>query len=255
MNFLNSILSPLSIPAYFAVILLLFSRKLWKNYLFFWLYLCLEGVAVLATTLFQADPKIPLYIYLAAQPPVWVLYVLMVVELYRKVFVQFPGIARYGQRVIIVSFLTALLIALISIGGDLGSGWTTSSLFVRSSAVTRTISSAVTLFFVFIAVFLLWMPVPLPLNTIRHSFVSFFYFLLVTSVHFILNRTRNPSAVPLANLALHLITIGSLAAWAILLRPEGEAIPAYSRPPNEKTSAILQRLEALNRSLSSPKDY
>ncbi len=253
MELLYSILSPLSIAAYVAVAFLLFRRNLVSQYRFFWLYLITEVVAVVASYAVQGNLNARWVIYLAAQPPILIFNVLMVVEVFRKVFIRFPGIARYGQRVILVSMLLAFLVALISIGGDLREGWSTASIMVRSSAITRAISSTVTLYFVCIAVFLVWMPIPLPANTIRHSFVSFFYFLLVTSVHYLLNRTQDRSLVPIANLALQMITIGSLTAWGILLRPSGEALPEYNPPKGTNTSAILVRLEALNRTLSPPR--
>ncbi|MFN0101666.1 MAG: hypothetical protein ACKV2U_06190 [Bryobacteraceae bacterium] len=208
----------------------------------------------MAATLMAGNAEKPiLLIYKIAQPPMWILYVLMVVEVFQKIFDKFPGIARFAKRVVLISMVMAFLFALASIGGDLTVGWNGQSMISRYSVILRTISSALSLYMILIAAFLLWMPVPLPPNTIRHSFLFFFYFFVTTGVHYVLNTNRG-EYVQLANLVISVLTLVALLSWYFLLQAEGEAVPAGGKVPRTASADMLGRLEALNRTLSGPRE-
>ncbi|HEU0119252.1 MAG TPA: hypothetical protein VFQ91_01920 [Bryobacteraceae bacterium] len=249
---IQSAISLASIPVYFLVAWVLFHRKLWKSYLFFWICLLVEGTALAATYFSAGSRKASLQIYLVAQPIMWMLYVLMVLEVFRKVFARFPGIARFAQRVVLLSMVVAFAFALASMNGDLTNGWHGATLLMRYSVVFRTITSALTLYMVLIAGFLVWMPVPLPPNTIRHSFLFFFYFIVTTGVHYVLN-TGGASFLHLANLILAILTLAALLSWLFLLQRAGEYLPNSAPAPRTSAGDILGRLESLNKALSPSK--
>jgi len=248
---LRVIISVLTVPAYFLVAWAFYRRDLWRAYLFFWICLIFEGAALAGTHLADGNIDKIMLIYTVAQPPLWLLYILMVIELFQKVFARFPGIARFAKWVIVGSMVLAFLFALASIGGDLSKGWSGRSMIFRYSVILRTISSALSVYMILIAAFLLWMPVPLPANTIRHSFLFFFYFFVTTSVYYVLN-TSNARFVDIANLATGVLTLAALVSWYFVVQPEGEAIPAVGAAPRASSSDLLGRLEALNRTLSRP---
>ena len=242
-------LSILTVPCYFLVVWTLYRRGLWRSYPIFSLCLLVEGF-VLGAMLFPGlGHKNVLMVYQNSQAPIWLLYVLAVLEIFQKVFAKFPGIALFGKRVIWLAILVAFVFALSSASGDLETGWTGSSLTKRYTVVVRVASSALTLYMILISVFLLWMPVPLPRNTIRHSVLFFFYFLITTSLHYVLNTTSGPN-VQLVNAGIAGLTITALAGWLFYLRPEGEEIPSFGVAPRSSSSAMLDRLEAVNRALS-----
>ena len=124
-------------------------------------------------------------------------------------------------------------------------------MLIRYAVILRAITSALSVFMIFIAAFLVWMPVPLPPNTIRHSFLFFFYFFVTTGIYYVLN-TSAARFVDIANLATGALTLVALISWYFLVQPEGEAIPAVSAAPRASSSDLLDRLEALNRTLSRP---
>ena len=250
---LRHLISVLTVPVYFLVAFALYRRGLWRSYLFFEICLLMEGASLAALLLAGNNIPAYLFIYKISQPPIWVLYILMVIEVFQKVFIKFPGIARLAQRVVIASMLIAFAFALASIGGDLTDGWTGRSLVPRYSIILRTISSALNIFMLLIAAFLVWMPVPLPPNTIRHSLLYFFYFFVATGVHYVLNvNIKNGEWVQISNLVISLLTLAALGAWHLLLQPEGEIIPVLHPNPRTASSEMLARLESLNRTLSSP---
>ena len=248
---LKVIISVITVPVYFLVAWVFYRRNLWRAYFFFWICLLVEGFGVASTHLAGGNIDKIMLIYTVAQPPVWVLYIFMVIELFQKVFAKFPGIARFAKWVIVVSMVLAFLFALASIGGDLSKSWSGRSIIFRYSVILRTISSALSVYMIIIAAFLLWMPVPLPANTIRHSFLFFFYFFVTTGVYYVLNTT-DTQFVQMANLLTGVLTLAALIGWYFLVQPEGEAIPAVSPAPRASSSDLLGRLEALNRTLSRP---
>jgi len=250
---LKDMIAVLTIPVYFLVAWAFYHRNLWRSYFFFWICLLAEGSAALATKLASDNMATILLIYTVAQPLILTLYILMVIELFQKVFAKFPGVARLAKRVVIVSMVLAFVFALASIGGDLSNGWSGRSMVFRYSVILRTISSAIIVYLILIAAFLLWMPVPLPANTIRHSFLFFLYFFVTTGVYYVLNTSNMPFAL-LANLLTGVVTLAALAAWYFLVQPEGEKIPAIGSAPRTSATDMLGRLEALNRTLSRPQE-
>lgn len=254
----SSLLSLVNAPVYFLVAFVIFRRGLWRSYLYFWLYLIVEGVAAVANLYAGHSHKLQMTVYVIAQPPIWILYVLTVTDLFRKVFVRFPGISRVAQRLVIVSVLIGFVFALASIGGDLNSGWANISTIARYSVIQRVVTSALGIYLILIAAFLVWMPVPLPRNTIRHSVLFFTYFLLITAVHYYVNffsALKIKNLVQPANLAFSIVTLAALLSWLFLLLPEGEMLPSSSgrlRPASP--GPLLDRLESLNQSLSHRRD-
>lgn len=179
----------------------------------------------------------------------------MVLEVFQKVFAGFPGIARFARRGVVLLMILAFGFALASIGEDLSVGWTGATLISRYSVVYRTITSAISLFLIFVVASLAWMPVPLPRNTSRHSVIVFSYFLTITAIHYVINTSANRvQYIDVANLLITLVTISALASWYFLLTPEGEAIPVRSSSPRASARELLARMEELNQDLSRSRE-
>ena len=240
-----------TVPVYFVVAWALYRRGLWRSYIYFFICIILEGLTLGMLLLAQDNNRAYVLIYKVSQVHTWVLYVMMVIELYRKVFARFPGIARFAQRVVIASVFIAFLVGLASIGGDLTQGWSGRSMIFRYSIILRAISAAITLFLLLIALFLVWLPIPLPANTIRHSLIFFFYFFVTAFVHYLLAKS-SVSLVQVANLVTAVLTLAALLCWYWLLKPEGEIAPTAGKGPRTPSSEMIGRLEALNRTLSRP---
>lgn len=246
-------ISVATLPVYFLVAWAFYRRKLWRPYLFFWICLLVEGLGMGATLLSANSRRYTTIIYMLVQPPTFLLYVLMVLEVFQKVFARFPGIARFAQRVVVISLGLAFLFALTSLGGDLSAGWTGQSVVSRYSVVLRAIASTLSIYMILISIFLIWMPVPLPPNTIRHSFLFFFYFMLTSGVYYFLNLNRS-EYVQIANFTTGLLTLATLLAWYFLVQPEGEIVPKVRQAPHTPAGVLLGRLEALNQTLSRPQE-
>ncbi len=249
---LSQAISVVNAPMYFLLAWALYRRNIWRSYLFFTACLLVEGLAASAMLYAGNDGRLQRTIYKVAQPPVFLLYVGMVVEVFQKLFARFPGIARFAKRAVVVSIVIAFIFSLASIGGDLSQGWTGHSLISRYSVILRAISSAIILYLILISLFLLWMPIPLPANVLRHSVLFFIYFLVTSGVHYVLNTDRSYD-VRLANLIINSLTLLALGCWYVLLQPQGERVPAAAAPLTS-SSQMLDRLESINRTLSRHKD-
>jgi hypothetical protein len=251
----QEILSTITVPAYFLVAAVLFQRNLWKSYPFFCSSLLLEGIAAVASTYFvelhpTAFGRIVLAgrVYLIFQPLLGLSYVFIVVEVFRKVFGSYKGIARWAQYFLIISLLIALIIAFSTSFLDTSTGRHAPSLLLQVSVAHRAITTALTLHLIFVAAFLAWMPIPLPSNTLRHSILFFVYFLVQTLTHFFWNRVGTDLREPL-NLILSSLTLSALLGWVFLLRSGGEQLPG--RPMATPDSArLLTQLDALNQALA-----
>jgi len=250
---LKNTISILTVPVYFFVAFAFYRRNLWRAYTAFCCCLIVEGTALAATHLAHGNNQAILRIYTIAQPALWVLYILMVVELFQKLFARYPAIARFSQAIVLASMVLAFVFALASIGGDLSTGWSARGIIFRYSVIMRTISSALSVYMILLAAFLVWMPVPLPSNTIRHSLLFFFYFFVTTGVYYMLN-TSTADFVVVANLVTSILTLGTLAAWYFLVQPGGERVGVAAPAPKVTSGELLGRLEALNRTLSRPQE-
>lgn len=247
---LQTAISYLTLPTYFLVAWIFYRRGLWRSYRFFWFGLLLEGASLAVTMVAGRSRGAQKMIYMTVQPVLLVFYLLMVIEVFRKVFVRFPGIARFAQRVIVVSMVAALVFAIATAGGDVRQGATPVELY---SVALRALTTALCLYLLLIAAFLVWMPVPLAPNSIRHSFLFFCYFTAATAVHYEVN-IGNLTVVRMANLLISVITFVALWSWAWLLRPAGETAPAAPAGPRSGASALLNRLESINKTLTPPEE-
>jgi len=83
-------ISLLTVPLYFLLVFALFRRNLSRSYRFLTLYLILEAVTIAATLYLQDQRRFgqAMRVYLWVHPPIFVLYVGMVIELFQKLFAR-----------------------------------------------------------------------------------------------------------------------------------------------------------------------
>jgi hypothetical protein len=241
------VLTQAAIPLYFVLAVVLFGRGLWKSYIWFWIYLLIEGLAALILLL-SSQRDIVRWVHYLVQPLLWTAYVLIVIDVFHKLFSSYRGIARVARYFVAFSLAAAVVIALSTIGSDTNTGRHIPSVLLYYSVIDRAVTTALSLHLLLIAVFLAWMPVPLPANTVIHSFLFFFYFVIGSLTRFFWNRIGVENQ-PQINVILASLTIVFLAAWSLLLRAEGEKLPE-PRKPATKASQILDRLDGLQQALA-----
>jgi hypothetical protein len=229
-----------------ALALSLRARGLAAGKRFFCTYLVFHAIRSILLLATPQSRTLYGWVYLTTEPILWLLYVLIVVELYTAALKQFAGISALSRWVLSGVIAVSLIVSLGSLVPDLNS----SHPFPIIHAVTaagRAICTSLALFLLGITLFFLSYPIPLSRNTIIHSAICSAYFLIGAAGYFVHNVV-GPGSWAVVNLALVVITGATLLAWILFLRPEGERIIVEHRPQwsPETEEELLNRLNALN---------
>jgi len=229
---------------------LLWKRGLASSYKGFIFYLLAEFTCglTLAVSGMYFPSNTQAVIFLSLQPILWVFYVIMVCEIHAKSLARFRGIARVGQQVLVYGLIGSIVLSVATIQPDLHSsnhGGAIPILYL--TATHRVVTGGLTLFLLLLASVLNWFPVPTSRNTILHTTLASFFFLLMTVAHLYRNLTGQ-EVTDQVNHGIMIMGTLCLVAWALLLRPSGETTnPGPSGTP--ESGWIFAQLEALNRAL------
>jgi hypothetical protein len=90
-------------------------------------------------------------------------------------------------------------------------------------------------------------PVPVCRNIRVHATIFAIYFSVRTAM-FLLRLVFGLDVIPAINVGLQSLGVTCLIAWAVLLTPAGEMVPAR-RVPSASEERLLTQLEAINESL------
>jgi hypothetical protein len=149
----------------YSLIALLIQRGLWRRYLPFLALIWLHSTAwAFDGSIPQAYQKT---VYLGVALSGWFLYAFVVCQMFTRLFSSFPGIARTGNRVITISLLLAIAISYLITGDEFGGNTSMSMELMFASVGERVVSAAILLYLILLLLFLRWMPVPVPENTVR----------------------------------------------------------------------------------------
>jgi hypothetical protein len=250
-NDLQRVLWVVTILAGVLTVARLYRLDLHRIYRYFWIYLALR-TARSAFLYFLADRSSDYaWTWVLTQPLVWILYVLIVLELYSLVFGEYPGIYTLSRWVLSGGLIVAVALSAASF-------WLTSAappdnapVIRYYTLIERGVDSSLVIFLLILVAFLAWYPVPLRRNALAHSIVYCVFFISNTGVLLVRN---------IAGLQVHeMVNTGVLAissicvlAWLFLFSREGETRKASLRnyfQPGDEMRAIEQ-LGALNRSLT-----
>ncbi len=181
---------------------------------------------------------------------IWILYTPVLLELYRLVLEQHPGIAQAGRKLVQYGIGIALLVSMITLPLDLKKPKHDYVLLHLFSVVERNVALVVVVLLLLIVAFFFYFPVRMNPNVIAYTVGYFFYFLTTTFVLF----TRNlmgVAAIRTASLAGIIVGLACFVYWIIAIRRKNEALVpravAVWRPQDQKV--MVAHLDALNASL------
>ena len=225
----------------------LFWTGLFRRYSFFFVYLLFRLVSSFIPFLLDFRSKLYLRVFLVEEPISWILFVLMVLELYRLILERHRGLYTLGRWAMyfamVVSILVSILSLLPKIRPSMGSE---DRLLGYTIAAERGIYLSLATFLVLILLFLTRYPVPLSRNVIVHAAVFSLYFISNTLIFlaralFGLRFNETASAFLLA------ISVLCVYAWLLMLSPHGEEVRVqlpHLGPEHEER--ILRQLDAIN---------
>lgn len=241
------LLKLLSAAIGYSLIALLIWRGLGKRYAAFLALIFLHSASWVTDGWLPTEFRVPAFI--VATVAGWILYAYVVCEIFGRLFGHYPGIARTGQRVIAISMILALSASIATADLDFGNNLSSTGVLIATIG-ERVVSVAIIGYLILILVFLRWMPVPVPENTVRHTVIFFFYFVASALILHFWNRVARQTDREMVNTLLAGASTVCYAAWAWFLRAEGEyTVPAHNRPPTPDAERILGQLESINRAL------
>ncbi len=238
------------IAAHGVLLWRLWSQKLARVYLFLAIYLVadlLQGLALFPVTL-----RTTLYgwIYLTSTPVLWVLAYLIVLELYRLIFEDYPGISSVGRKAVSWCMGLAIVVAVLYAIPDLR---TTAGRFpvLRTYYILeRSTVLALLLFLVLIQVFLIRYRLRLSPNRKIYATGYALYFGIVVAQDVIFT-SLGLRVVDAVGMWTNVVAGCILLTGAMLLASKGEVRIRLEQADSSPDRARLQQqLTDINRLLS-----
>lgn len=232
----------------------LFSTGLFSTYRLFTVYLSFEFLRICLFGFMDSSTKLYLEVYTYSQPITWILWLLVITELYELSLRSHVGLATWGRRVLNAALVLSALVSLGTLVLDVQQTSPVPARIATYLIIERVILLSLLLFLLILTWFLAYFPVPVNRNTILHVRIFTLYFLFkgtLMVVHLLVPSTSK--AVP--NLIGQLLAICCLAAWSTLLTKKGESVARVAAQHDpELEQRLVSQLNAINTTLlGSPK--
>jgi hypothetical protein len=230
----------------------LFRTKLARTYPFFTTFLTFQMVRT--AVLLRINPSTNLfgYIWIPTEFTVWILYYLVIYELFSLVLGDYPGIQRWGRRVLLAALGVSIVIAGVSLAVDVTGPAHQYPILRTINVIRRGVSFSLVLLIILMMAYLAWFPVPQKRNVIVHAVLNVLYFMALTVGVFYRNMAGYEVTYQLS-IALGVVTAGTIWGWALLLTRRGEEVNKIVgfRWSGRDEARLLGQLEAINDSLLS----
>ncbi len=250
MNTLEQVLWVAGLGLSVALVVKMVLQRLFRVYRSFFAYLCFEILQSLV--LLPVSPSTNLYgwLFLISQPVRWLIYILVVLELYSLAFASYKGIASLSRWVVTASLGVAVGVSALTLAADLARPTGRYRLLVYYSVVERGLLFSLVVFLLLITLFLLWFPAPIRRNLVLHASVFSVYFLSSTFMLFVRNVAGYHNT-PAINTVLLLINVVCFGQWLWKFDKSGETEPAQFRKSwqPEDEQRLIRHMEALNATL------
>jgi len=228
----------------------LYRDGLYRRYRMFFLLFLFNIPEAAWTLLIDVHTQLYEKIWMVTEPILWVLYVVVVFELYRLVLANHKGLYSLGRWIMYGAIAVAVLISILSLLPHFKP--TTpqhSRMLGYFFATKRGVDSSLVIFILLILLFLSRYPVRLSRNVLVHTALYSFYFLSET-VSTLLVSVFGLKVYTNVDLVRSGISSLCCFAWFFLLTRKGEEVetnvPLFGA---EYERRALMQLEALNATL------
>jgi hypothetical protein len=225
-------------------------NKLFRVYSAFFTYLLAALLQTAILFFVPFDSKNYVRIWMATEASITCIYLLVVLETYSIVLRDYRGLAITASRYMLGALLIAITISCLFLGVEKvpQRGFEFFGYFMRCDRVTL---GSLTIFVLFLTVFLLYFPISVRQNALVYS-IGFAVYLLTKSAGFLItNMTRQWARE--VNATFVAASTGCLFLWLLTLSQKGEqravAVGHAWRPQDE--ARLLAYLDEINVSLLS----
>lgn len=231
--------------------------KLWlsglvSHYKGLFVYVLFSIFRVLVPLVFQWKQNSQAYAnwWVATEVTSWIIYVVLVLELYSAIFHQFPALASFGRKLFQIAIGVSVLVGL---GGMFLFSPNPSQFPILDAVLLtrRVIMTSLLIFLISLLFSLSLFRIRLRPNTIVHACIFFIYFLSKAGIVLVL-QILGARVLTSVNLVFLVISNLSILAWAVFLTRRGEATEVmigHQWNP-EQGERLTKQLIALNSSLS-----
>jgi|SRR5687768_9668340 len=233
-----------------ALVLRLVREKLHKSYKFFCIWLIAEVIR--ATVLLSMPPRSSLfgYTFFFTEPVIWILYFLIIWELYSLVLKHHPGIAAAGHWTMVAGLLIAAVFVGIGLRGDLSNPGQPYPLLTLLHVAGRAIVSTLGVFLLLVTLVVAWFPIPLSRNIVYYC-VGYAIFFCMKAVLLLGRNVIGPQVAQYLSIVNQVVATGCIVFWLMRLSRSGEYVSrsAGARWSPGKASRLLAQLNRINEAL------
>jgi hypothetical protein len=228
-----------------SLLVRLWSADLHRVYPFFFSYLVADLLQTLIGAAIPYQSRAYPYFWVASEGIIACCYALIVVELYRVVLRDLPGIATISRRYITVTVAVATVGSLLLLRLEEAPANYLSVFLV----IERAIVFSLVIFILLVSAFLAYYPVPLSRNVVIYSIGYAVYFLTKATALFV--RTLGHYVLPQLGTVLLVVSSACLLFWVITLSRRGEmrTVVVGHKWKREDEARLLSKLKAINASL------
>jgi hypothetical protein len=248
---LGSVLQALSLLFAAMMAFKLFTTGLYKRYPFFFAYFLFKvpnGIWPLCFT--GTGSALYAYLWVWTTPIGLLFYVLLVIELYRLILENYPGLYTVGRWTMYLSVAISITISALTLLPKLSPALPQRTRKLAYVFIAeRGIDTALALFIFLLLLFLSRYPIQLSRNARIHA-VIYCIFFLSSTLGLLIRGFFGMRLADAVNTALTGVTVSCILAWLILLRPAGEEVRApQKRKGTAQEERLLTQLDVLNATL------
>jgi len=248
MSDLRTYLTVLQIGAYLLLLTKIFRAKLLRKYRYFGWYLAFEVVRLSAVSFVKLKSTLYAHVYFATQPIMWILFVLMMLELFQVALRRHHGIASLGRKALTVSLAASAIGSGLTLLIDLQQANAESAVLYNFMLLERLVMTSLLVLVLCLTAFLSYFPVPLTRNVRIHACVLTAYFAVKASTLWI-RTIYGLQPTPMLNIVVQVLNITCLLAWTVLLVPTEDDVGTRRGLTTGDEDRLLAQLDALNDTL------
>jgi hypothetical protein len=189
-------------------------------------------------------------IWTVTTPIFWLLYIVIVLELYSLILKDYSGIATFGRWAVMGSLALAIVISVLTLGLDLNHLSKNFPILQYYFVIERGIATSLMVFLLLITAFFIWFPVSMNRNIAVYCLGYFVYFCSKTMM-LLFRNVWSLDKIRLVSTVVLGVSCACYLFWIVFLTKAGEkrsVVLGYHWPAGD-AQRLLGQLDAINMTL------